>query len=49
MLAEHSSVFADMFSMPLPPDEPTVEGCPIVCVSDAAKDWELFLEVLYNP
>lgn len=49
ILAQHSSVFSDMFSVPQPPNEPTVEGCPIVHVSDAAKDWELLFEVLYDP
>ncbi|KAJ7796984.1 hypothetical protein B0H14DRAFT_2390194, partial [Mycena olivaceomarginata] len=49
VLARHSSVFADMFSIPLPPNEATVEGCPIVRVSDTAKDWELLLGVLYDP
>ncbi|KAF7360150.1 hypothetical protein MVEN_00743500 [Mycena venus] len=33
ILAQQSSVFADMFSVPLPPNEPTVEGCPIVRVT----------------
>ncbi|KAJ6487718.1 hypothetical protein C8R45DRAFT_1144038 [Mycena sanguinolenta] len=47
LLAQQSSVFKDMFSLPQPADEPTVEGCPIVRVSDTAKDWELLLEVLY--
>ncbi|KAJ7218780.1 hypothetical protein B0H12DRAFT_327372 [Mycena haematopus] len=49
ILAQQSSVFKDMFDLPLPADEPTVEGCPIVHVSDTAKDWELLLEVLYQP
>ncbi|KAJ7108755.1 hypothetical protein C8R44DRAFT_296725 [Mycena epipterygia] len=49
VLAKQSSVFSDMFSVPQPPNEPTVEGCPIVLVSDGAKDWELLLEVLYEP
>jgi hypothetical protein len=49
VLAQNSSVFADMLSVPLPPDEPTVEGCPIVRVTDTAKDWELLLDVLYHP
>ncbi|KAJ7017172.1 hypothetical protein C8F04DRAFT_1054517 [Mycena alexandri] len=49
ILAEQSSVFRDMFSVPQPLNEPTIEGCPIVHVSDTAKDWELFLEILYNP
>ncbi|KAJ7436731.1 hypothetical protein FB451DRAFT_187047 [Mycena latifolia] len=49
ILAHQSSVFRDMFSVPQPQNEPTFEGCPIVHVSDAAKDWEMFLHVLYNP
>ncbi|KAJ7185844.1 hypothetical protein C8R46DRAFT_1207960 [Mycena filopes] len=49
ILAPQSCVFKDMFSMPQPPNEPTIEGCQIVHVSDTAKDWELLLEVLYNP
>ncbi|KAF7351396.1 hypothetical protein MSAN_01571300 [Mycena sanguinolenta] len=47
ILAQQSSVFKDMFGVPLPADEPTVEGCPIVRVSDTAKDWEHLLELLY--
>ncbi|KAJ7185846.1 hypothetical protein C8R46DRAFT_387584 [Mycena filopes] len=49
VLARQSSVFKDMFSVPQPPDEPTIEGCPIVHVSDTARDWELLLDVLYHP
>ncbi|KAJ7185867.1 hypothetical protein C8R46DRAFT_1343049 [Mycena filopes] len=49
ILAEHSSVFRDMFAVPQPPNEPTVEGCQIVHVSDTAQDWELLFEVLYDP
>ncbi|KAJ7432174.1 hypothetical protein B0H11DRAFT_2127279 [Mycena galericulata] len=48
-LALQSSVFADIFAVPQPPNDPTVEGCPIVQVSDSAKDWELLLGVLYDP
>ncbi|KAJ7465228.1 hypothetical protein FB451DRAFT_1262977 [Mycena latifolia] len=39
ILALHSS----------PPNEETVEGCPIVEMSDSAKDVELLLTALYNP
>ncbi|KAJ7697600.1 hypothetical protein B0H17DRAFT_1007024 [Mycena rosella] len=49
VLAKQSKVFSDMFSVPQPPNEPTVEGCPIVLVSDTAKDWELLLKMLYDP
>ncbi|KAJ7218778.1 hypothetical protein B0H12DRAFT_1241551 [Mycena haematopus] len=46
VLAQQSSVFKDMFGVPLP-DESTVEGCPIVRVSDTAKDW--FLQSFIAP
>ncbi|KAF7316046.1 BTB domain-containing protein [Mycena indigotica] len=49
VLRRHSPVFESMFSLPLPKDEPTIEGCPVVCVEDSAQDWELFLETLYDP
>ncbi|KAJ7697609.1 hypothetical protein B0H17DRAFT_1051626 [Mycena rosella] len=49
VLAQQSSVFRDMFSVPQPPNEPTVEGCPVVHVSATATDWELLLDVLYHP
>ncbi|KAJ6582980.1 hypothetical protein DFH09DRAFT_1360275 [Mycena vulgaris] len=49
VLAQQSTVFSDMFSVPQPPNEPMAEGCPIVLVSDSAKDWELLLGALYAP
>ncbi|KAF7360149.1 hypothetical protein MVEN_00743400 [Mycena venus] len=49
VLAKHSPVFEDMFAVPQPLNEPTMEGCSIVHVSDTAKDWELLLEMLYDP
>ncbi|KAJ6584636.1 hypothetical protein B0H19DRAFT_1015201 [Mycena capillaripes] len=48
MLSMHSNVFRDMFTVPLPPDEPTVENCPVVILTgDTAKDWIHFLGVVY--
>ncbi|KAJ7020157.1 hypothetical protein C8F04DRAFT_1239109 [Mycena alexandri] len=47
VLARHSSVFREMFAAQ-PPNEPTIEGCPIVIVVDTAADWELLLERLYD-
>jgi hypothetical protein len=48
MLSLHSSVFRDMFMMPLPPDEPTIENCPLVILSgDTAQDWIHLLGVMY--
>ncbi|KAJ7175369.1 hypothetical protein C8R46DRAFT_1078643 [Mycena filopes] len=48
VLARHSSVFRDMFTITLPADEPTIEGCPVVVLSgDTARDWEFLLRVIY--
>ncbi|KAH6907596.1 hypothetical protein BKA70DRAFT_360027 [Coprinopsis sp. MPI-PUGE-AT-0042] len=50
VLARHSPVFRDMSSFSQPPeeDEPMVEGCPIVYLSDSAQQWELLIGVLYD-
>ncbi|KAF7297804.1 BTB domain-containing protein [Mycena kentingensis (nom. inval.)] len=48
LLAMHSTVFRDMFSMPLPVDEPLVEGCPVVVLAgDEAEDWKHLLKVMF--
>ncbi|KAJ7109632.1 hypothetical protein C8R43DRAFT_1079683 [Mycena crocata] len=49
ILAKHSPVFRDLFSVPQPPHQGTVEGCHVVQLSDAAEDWALLLDVLYEP
>ncbi|KAJ7918396.1 hypothetical protein B0H13DRAFT_2436368 [Mycena leptocephala] len=49
VLAKQSSVFRDLFSVPQPLNEATIDGCPIVELSDSAEDWVLILETLYNP
>ncbi|KAJ7465230.1 hypothetical protein FB451DRAFT_432427 [Mycena latifolia] len=49
ILAKHSSVFQDMFLLPQPPNEVTVEGCSIVHLSDSAIDVELLLTAFYDP
>ncbi|KAJ7060916.1 hypothetical protein C8F01DRAFT_1025439 [Mycena amicta] len=50
VLAKQSTVFADMFLVPQPPNEPTIEGCPVVLLAgDSAKDWTLLLESMYEP
>jgi len=48
ILALHSTVFKDMFEMPQPSEEPTVEGCPVVQLSDTAADVERLLNAVYN-
>ncbi|KAJ7246369.1 hypothetical protein C8J57DRAFT_1360344 [Mycena rebaudengoi] len=48
ILSLHSSVFRDMFSIPLPPDEPMLEGCAIVALSgDTVQDWIYLLNAIY--
>ncbi|KAJ6519076.1 hypothetical protein C8R45DRAFT_950166 [Mycena sanguinolenta] len=49
ILALHSSVFRDMQGLPQPPDQPTVDGCPMVELSDDPDDVEYFLKALYIP
>ncbi|KAJ7470739.1 hypothetical protein FB451DRAFT_1175960 [Mycena latifolia] len=50
ILAKHSPVFKDMFSLPQSHGQGTMlEGCPIVKVWDSAKDIGILLSDLYNP
>ncbi|KAJ7037774.1 hypothetical protein C8F04DRAFT_952254, partial [Mycena alexandri] len=44
----HLSVFRDMFTLPLPANEPTIENCPVVVLpGDTAEDWTLFLGAIF--
>ncbi|KAJ6456121.1 hypothetical protein C8R45DRAFT_914198 [Mycena sanguinolenta] len=49
VLALHSTVFRDMEGLPQPPDEPAIDGCPIVELSDDPNDLEYLLKALYFP
>ncbi|KAJ7017171.1 hypothetical protein C8F04DRAFT_1244330 [Mycena alexandri] len=49
VLAKHSSVFRDLFSVPQPANEPTTDGCHTVELFDRADDWAELLAVLYEP
>ncbi|KAJ7650829.1 hypothetical protein FB45DRAFT_780081 [Roridomyces roridus] len=49
VLAQHSSVFEGMFSIPQPQDGETVDCCAVVELSDTAQDVELLLAALYDP
>ncbi|KAJ7782678.1 hypothetical protein B0H16DRAFT_1493965 [Mycena metata] len=49
VLARNSSFFRDMQSLPQPPSQPTVEGCPVVELPDAEIDVEFVLKALYTP
>ncbi|KAG2010433.1 hypothetical protein CC2G_013261 [Coprinopsis cinerea AmutBmut pab1-1] len=49
VLAIHSPILHDMFSVPQPPEgEEFVEGCPVVQLWDRAEDWELLLWISYR-
>ncbi|KAJ7255421.1 hypothetical protein B0H12DRAFT_1218768 [Mycena haematopus] len=49
VLALHSSIFRDMQGLPQPSDQPTVEDCPVVELSDDPEDIEYLLKALYTP
>ncbi|KAJ7188739.1 hypothetical protein C8R46DRAFT_1157655 [Mycena filopes] len=49
VIAQQSSVFREMQGLPQPPDEPTVEGCPIVELQDDASDVKNLLVAVYDP
>ncbi|KDR67627.1 hypothetical protein GALMADRAFT_79593 [Galerina marginata CBS 339.88] len=50
MLSRHSNIFRDMFNMPQPcePAEPSVEGCPLILLTDEAEDLEQVLSIFYD-
>ncbi|KAF8127526.1 hypothetical protein K438DRAFT_2000673 [Mycena galopus ATCC 62051] len=48
-LAIHSAVFRDMLSIPIPVDAETMEGCPLVRLTDSAADVACFLKALLYP
>ncbi|KAJ7231873.1 hypothetical protein B0H12DRAFT_996082, partial [Mycena haematopus] len=49
ILALHSSVFRGMQGLPQPPDQPGVDGCPIVELPDDSGDVGYLLKALYIP
>ncbi|KAF8216761.1 hypothetical protein K438DRAFT_1901415 [Mycena galopus ATCC 62051] len=49
VLALHSTVFRDMQGLPQLPDQPNIEGCPVVQLSDNPDDVEHLLQALYTP
>lgn len=48
VLARHSSIFKDMFSIPQPPCGAMVEGCPLVLLHDNSEDVYHILTALYD-
>lgn len=49
LLSSHSTIFADMLGVPQPPDQNTIEGCPLVEVPDDAADFAYLLKAIYDP
>jgi hypothetical protein len=48
LLAQESPIFDDMVRLPQPADEETIEGCPVVRLSDNGRDVEYFLKALFD-
>jgi hypothetical protein len=48
LLAAHSPVFHDMLEFPQSEDAPTVDGWPVVLLSDAENDLRCFLKALFD-
>ncbi|KAJ7359978.1 hypothetical protein DFH08DRAFT_615945, partial [Mycena albidolilacea] len=44
LFAAHSPVFHDMLEFSQSEDAPTVDGCPVVLLSDAENDLRCFLK-----
>ena len=49
VLANHSEVFADLFTVPQPAGEDTIDGCHIVRLHDSREDFVDLLRAMYQP
>ncbi|KAJ7496923.1 hypothetical protein FB451DRAFT_1386270 [Mycena latifolia] len=49
ILSQSSSFFRGLQGLPQPPDQPSVDGCPIVELPDRLADLEILLRALYIP
>ncbi|KAJ7668687.1 hypothetical protein DFH06DRAFT_205875 [Mycena polygramma] len=49
VLAQASAFFHDLSGLPQPTDQPNVDGCPVIEISDLVADVECLLTGLYNP
>lgn len=48
LLARHSQVFAGMFTIPTPEDQPLVDRCPVVLLHDSKEDVRHMLLAVYD-
>ena len=49
ILCKHSTVFADMFSLPQLATREEQDGCPVVDMPDSAEDFACLLRAFYEP
>ncbi|KAF8178636.1 hypothetical protein K438DRAFT_1844146 [Mycena galopus ATCC 62051] len=49
IISRHSSFFRDLEDLPQPPNQSTVDGCPVVELHDSGEDVEYLLNALYDP
>ncbi|KAF7350942.1 BTB domain-containing protein [Mycena sanguinolenta] len=49
VLAQQSSFFRAMQALPQPPNQPNVDGCPIIQLHDNVADVECLLKALFTP
>jgi len=49
VLSMHCPIFRDMFACSLPENGPTVDGCPLVHLSETLEDVKNFVKILYKP
>lgn len=49
ILANHSEIFADLFTVPQPQGEHMMDGCHMVYLQDSEKDFEDLLKAVYVP
>jgi hypothetical protein len=48
VLKIHSTIPMDMLTLAQPDDQPNIDGCPVVVVTDVADDGEELLTMLYH-
>jgi hypothetical protein len=49
LMAKHSPVFGDMFSMPSPPDAEKYDDAHLVCLEDDVNHLRTVLNMLHDP
>ncbi|KAJ7782683.1 hypothetical protein B0H16DRAFT_1297340 [Mycena metata] len=49
LLSQHSTFFRDLEDLPQPPEQPAVDGCPVIELPDDEVDVEHLLKALYDP